>query len=129
MFDHLYTLAEGQCVYQGSIQQLVPFLSSLGLKCPSYHNPASFCKLSSLLFYVHLSTLNAFFRFLKFCCYCFTVIEVACGEYGSHVQTLVKAIQNGKHDVQENKPFPDQVEKLNNEDYVKSQNGNYSPIA
>lgn len=57
------------------------------------------------------------------------MIEVACGEYGSHVQTLVKAIQNGKHDVQENKPFPDQVEKLNNEEIVKSQNGNYSPIA
>ncbi|KAK7601449.1 hypothetical protein V9T40_008890 [Parthenolecanium corni] len=93
MFDHLYTLAEGQCVYQGSIQQLVPFLGSLGLVCPSYHNPASF------------------------------LIEVACGEYGSHVQTLVKAIQNGKHDVQENKPFPDQVEKLNNEEIVKSQNG------
>jgi len=42
MFDHLYTLAEGQCVYQGSTQQLVPFLSTLQLVCPSYHNPASF---------------------------------------------------------------------------------------
>lgn len=53
------------------------------------------------------------------------MIEVACGEYGSHVQTLVKAIQNGKHDVQENKPFPDQVEILNNA-IVKPQNGNNS---
>ena len=53
------------------------------------------------------------------------MIEVACGEYGSHVQTLVKAIQNGKHDVQDDKPFPEQVELLNNA-IVKSQNGNYS---
>lgn len=44
MFDHLYTLAEGQCVYQGSTKQLVPFLGTLGLECPSYHNPASYRK-------------------------------------------------------------------------------------
>ncbi|XP_065204775.1 ATP-binding cassette sub-family G member 4-like isoform X2 [Planococcus citri] len=88
MFDHLYTLAEGQCVYQGSIQQLVPFLGTLGLKCPSYHNPASF------------------------------LIEVACGEYGDNVKTLVTAIDNGKHNVQNNKPFPNEdsnAQPLNNQ--------------
>lgn len=52
MFDQLYTLADGQCVYQGSTQQLVPFLTTLNLECPSYHNPASY------------------------------VIEVSCGEHG-----------------------------------------------
>jgi len=44
MFDHLFTLAEGQCIYQGSVQGLIPYLSSLGLKCPSYHNPADYGK-------------------------------------------------------------------------------------
>lgn len=52
MFDQLYTLADGQCVYQGNTQQLVPFLTTLNLECPSYHNPASY------------------------------VIEVSCGEHG-----------------------------------------------
>lgn len=73
MFDHLYTLAEGQCVYQGSTSQLVPFLATLNLNCPSYHNPASF------------------------------IIEVSCGEYGDNVRKLVGAIDNGKNDIREGK--------------------------
>ncbi|XP_018565251.1 ATP-binding cassette sub-family G member 4 isoform X1 [Anoplophora glabripennis] len=77
MFDQLYTLADGQCVYQGSTNQLVPFLGTLGLQCPSYHNPASY------------------------------IIEVACGEYGDHTKKLVLAIDNGKNDIREGKPFPD----------------------
>lgn len=77
MFDHLYTLADGQCVYQGSTKQLVPFLGTLGLQCPSYHNPASF------------------------------IIEVACGEYGDNTRKLVNAIENGKNDIRDGKPFPE----------------------
>ncbi|XP_017046187.1 ATP-binding cassette sub-family G member 1 [Drosophila ficusphila] len=69
MFDQLYTLADGQCVYQGSTKQLVPFLSTLSLECPSYHNPASY------------------------------VIEVSCGEHGDHTRKLVDAIDNGKRDI------------------------------
>lgn len=42
MFDYLYTLAEGQCIYQGNVVGLVPFFSSMGLKCPAYHNPADY---------------------------------------------------------------------------------------
>lgn len=41
------------------------------------------------------------------------VIEVSCGEYGDNVRKLVMAIQNGKHDIQVGKPFP-QPENLNN---------------
>lgn len=69
MFDQLYTLSEGSCVFQGSTKQLVPFLATLNLECPSYHNPASY------------------------------IIEVACGEHGDHTRKLVNAIENGKRDI------------------------------
>ncbi|KAI8422543.1 hypothetical protein MSG28_006347, partial [Choristoneura fumiferana] len=85
MFDHLYTLADGQCVYQGSTGKLVSWLGSLGLQCPSYHNPASF------------------------------IIEVSCGEYGDNTGKLVRAIDNGKHDIRNGQPFPDmKLPDLNN---------------
>ncbi|XP_011878498.1 PREDICTED: ATP-binding cassette sub-family G member 4 isoform X2 [Vollenhovia emeryi] len=84
MFDALYTLAEGQCVYQGSTSQLVPFLRTIGLNCPSYHNPASF------------------------------IIEVSCGEYGDNINKLVNAINNGKYDIREGHPFPETKDGMNN---------------
>ena len=31
-----------QTIYRGSTLGLIPFLSSMGLECPSYHNPADF---------------------------------------------------------------------------------------
>lgn len=68
MFDHLYMLAEGRCIYKGRVQSLVPYLSSLGFECPGYHNPADY------------------------------VMEVACGEYGDAIEKLVCAINSGKYD-------------------------------
>jgi ABC-type multidrug transport system ATPase subunit len=42
MFDHLYVITGGMCIYQGSIKGMVPYLSEVGLECPPYHNPADF---------------------------------------------------------------------------------------
>lgn len=91
MFDQLYTLADGECVYQGWTKQLVPFLGSLNLPCPSYHNPASF------------------------------IIEVACGEYGDNTKKLVAAIENGKQDIREGKFPLQKDEKLNNASYTAAE--------
>lgn len=40
--DHIYAIAEGQCLYQGSCQNLVPFLGELDLICPPSFNPADY---------------------------------------------------------------------------------------
>jgi ABC-type multidrug transport system ATPase subunit len=45
MIDHLYVVADGNCVYTGSTLNLVPYLSSLGLHCPTHYNPVDFRKL------------------------------------------------------------------------------------
>nr|CAD7262982.1 unnamed protein product [Timema shepardi] len=49
MFDHVYVLAEGMCAYQGSSDNIVPFLSSVGLNCPQYHNPADYSQSSLVI--------------------------------------------------------------------------------
>lgn len=45
MFDHLYVLANGKCLYQGSVKGLLPYLEESDLRCPPYHNPADYRKL------------------------------------------------------------------------------------
>ncbi|KAG0721562.1 ATP-binding cassette sub-family G member 1 [Chionoecetes opilio] len=67
-FDYLYCLADGQCIYRGAITGLIPFLSGMGLECPSYHNPADF------------------------------LMEVASGDYGEFTHKLTSAVHCGKCD-------------------------------
>ncbi|XP_076385526.1 ATP-binding cassette sub-family G member 4 isoform X2 [Megachile rotundata] len=67
MVDHLYVVADGSCVYTGSTQNLVPYLSSLGLQCPTHYNPADY------------------------------LMEICNGDYGKHVPGLIDAIENGKN--------------------------------
>uniref|UniRef100_A0A336K6X9 CSON001978 protein n=1 Tax=Culicoides sonorensis TaxID=179676 RepID=A0A336K6X9_CULSO len=42
LFDHIYIIAQGQCVYQGAPKALVPFLSHVNINCPRHYNPADF---------------------------------------------------------------------------------------
>ncbi|XP_017837288.2 ATP-binding cassette sub-family G member 1 isoform X2 [Drosophila busckii] len=42
LFNLIYVLSSGQCTYQGTPQNTVMFLKTVGLDCPAYHNPADF---------------------------------------------------------------------------------------
>lgn len=66
-FDHVYAIAEGQCIYQGSSDKLVPYLSQLDLVCPEFHNPVDF------------------------------LLEISTHDYGYQIDKLVEKMQNGKN--------------------------------
>lgn len=66
LFDHVYVLSQGYCVYQGSTDQLVPFLSTVGLHCPLTYNPADY------------------------------IIEATDGEEQDNIEKLASATANGK---------------------------------
>ncbi|RXG71535.1 ATP-binding cassette sub-family G member 4 [Armadillidium vulgare] len=63
-FDYVYALAEGNCVYRGSVSGVLPFLSKISLQCPHYYNPADF------------------------------LIEVASGEYGNSSTALAQEVNS-----------------------------------
>ncbi|XP_012063408.1 PREDICTED: ATP-binding cassette sub-family G member 4 [Atta cephalotes] len=68
LFDQVYVLTNGDCLYQGATSKLLPYLENMKLPCPMYHNPADY------------------------------IIELACGEYGNEkINTLIMGSQNGRN--------------------------------
>ncbi|XP_016918598.1 ATP-binding cassette sub-family G member 4 isoform X3 [Apis cerana] len=68
LFDLVYILSKGECLFHGSTDHLVSYLENIKLPCPVYYNPADY------------------------------VIELACGEYGEDkISLLVSAAENGKN--------------------------------
>lgn len=84
MFDQVYLLSGGSCLYQGATRQIVDYLSFINLPCPKYHNPADY------------------------------VIELASGEYGADkIQSMVQHSENGKATQWFDKSFVDRVNQKN----------------
>lgn len=81
-------------MYQGNVGGLVPFLSSMGLECPGYHNPADYGTYRPIdrCEWNLNDTEGHRFSNQRFC----AVMEVACGEHGECVHKLVMAVNNGK---------------------------------
>ncbi|CAH2076091.1 unnamed protein product, partial [Iphiclides podalirius] len=58
LFDQVYVLSDGMCIYNGRSEDTVPYLAAIGLQCPKYHNPADY------------------------------ILEIANGEYGNFNELL-----------------------------------------
>lgn len=85
MFDLVYVVANGQCVYSGEGQNIVPYLEAVGLRCPKTYNPADFSEFLKFLF-LKILIFNKI-----------TVIDVASGEYGhEYLDRMVELIDNGR---------------------------------
>ncbi|XP_037042694.1 ATP-binding cassette sub-family G member 1-like isoform X2 [Bradysia coprophila] len=67
-FDHVYAIAEGKCIYQGSNDKLLAFLNELNLSCPESFNPADY------------------------------LMEIATNQYGHLNYALTEKINNGLDD-------------------------------
>ncbi|XP_053989854.1 ATP-binding cassette subfamily G member 4 [Hylaeus volcanicus] len=42
MFDNVFLLAGGRCMYDGATKNTIAYFASAGLYCPKYHNPADY---------------------------------------------------------------------------------------
>ncbi|ETN68006.1 ATP-binding cassette sub-family G member 4 [Anopheles darlingi] len=42
LFDDVYVVADGRCMFQGSLDELIPTLEEVGFTCPPYYNRADF---------------------------------------------------------------------------------------
>lgn len=63
LFDRLYVLADGYCIYHGNARDLLSYLTANNLHCPPFYNPADF------------------------------VIEVASGDHGDVKEDLARCTQ------------------------------------
>lgn len=61
MFDYVYLLVDGHCMYAGASNNTVNYFAKQGLQCPRYHNPADY------------------------------MLEVASQEHGDHNDRLITA--------------------------------------
>lgn len=50
IFDQVYALAAGRCLYQGLTSKLISFLETVQLPCPMFHNPADYSMLNIIFF-------------------------------------------------------------------------------
>ncbi|KAK4886492.1 hypothetical protein RN001_002763 [Aquatica leii] len=103
-FDNAYIVAGGQCMFQGYGQEIIPFLSGIGLTCPKHYNPADF------------------------------IIEVASGEYGNEYLDKMSLVMDNGRNTSFCKPIDEEIQLGNESSdqlgaitYARTSSDNFSP--
>lgn len=90
-FDNVYIVSAGQCMFQGYGQEIVPFLSGVGLDCPKHYNPFDF------------------------------VIEVANGDYGyEFLEKMSTCMENGRNTAYLKERVEEEEQKSNEISFVQT---------
>lgn len=89
MFDHLFALADGQCIYTGATQSLVPFLAKLNLICPPSYSPTDY----RMYFICIVSDGNRLTTSVNG--FVVSVLEISTHDYGYQNDRLVAETLNG----------------------------------
>ncbi|CAG9765475.1 unnamed protein product [Ceutorhynchus assimilis] len=89
MFDKLYALTAGKCIYDGPSSQLIPYLNNYNIKCPPYHNPADF------------------------------LMEVAIGEHNVNIDVLAQGAKESQIKEYGNKKTDESLKTFTKDDLLK----------
>ncbi|XP_018804492.1 PREDICTED: ATP-binding cassette sub-family G member 1 isoform X1 [Bactrocera latifrons] len=89
LFNQIYVLSQGCCTYQGTPHNTIDFLRTVGLECPTYHNPADF------------------------------LLECVNGDYGDHTDDLAAAARQPKWRCDYDAEQPQHLDGLNGVQIVK----------
>lgn len=49
MFNSIYVLSKGYCIYQGTVDNLLPFMRLNDFVCPIYYNPVEYGKIPTFV--------------------------------------------------------------------------------
>uniref|UniRef100_A0A1I8NUA2 ABC transporter domain-containing protein n=2 Tax=Stomoxys calcitrans TaxID=35570 RepID=A0A1I8NUA2_STOCA len=66
MFRKVYAMSQGECIYQGTMEHIVPYLEQFQLECPVTHNPTDF------------------------------IIDISTNAFGDYQNQMVNEIRHGK---------------------------------
>lgn len=91
LFDDVYLISEGHCLYNGPISELVPTLEAHGFPYPEYYNRADFA------------------------------IEVACKERGTDLEPLIKSAMKNHREIMSDKSQKSIASSVPNESQSSSE--------